>query len=99
MEKTKKPLGRPITLTPEQREQRRVENNRKRNECHKRANFAAQKKNDKNYTKPVRVHKSFNDTLAALSTKTNMSVNKLFITAVEEKYNVTLMGDVDREEK
>ena len=94
--------GRP-PLPPEEREARRVAQNQKAMERHKKNGYAAQKryraahpeKYNQNYEPKVRIPLEFKPTIESLTQKTGLSLSQLFIAAVEEKYNVVLHRDID----
>lgn len=106
----KKKRGRP-PLTDEQKEMRRIEANKKQADRHKRNGYASQKKYkeahpDKErewhkisraryYMPTLRIPKEFHANLVELSNQAGLSINQLFINAVEEKYNIVLHKSLD----
>ena len=102
MSDTPKKKGRP-PLTPEEREARRVAQNKSAMERHKKNGYAAQKKYraahpekyNQNYEPKVRIPLEFKATIESLTQETGFSITRLFISAVEEKYQVVLHRDID----
>ena len=100
MEKETKNRGRPRTLTDEERRQLK---NKRSNEQHKKSGYSSQKryrqehKNDY-YDARVIMRREFKHALDTLLAHTGMSSAKLFLSAVEEKYGVTLTPHIDEKE-
>lgn len=106
-----KKVGRP-PLSPEEREKRRIENNRRAAERFKKNGYAAQKKyralhpeqqvkahkkeREQNYQAKIRIPIECKDTLDGLVSQTGLSIARLFVSAVEEKYGVVLHRDIDK---
>ncbi|MGN1121582.1 MAG: hypothetical protein ACI4RV_04375 [Eubacteriales bacterium] len=92
-----------VPLTPEEREARRIAQNKMSVERHKRSGYAAQKKYraahpekyNQSYEAKVRVPLEFKPIIERLTKETGLSITQLFISAVEEKYQVALHRDVD----
>lgn len=97
-----KKRGRP-PLTSDEREARRAAQNKKAMERHKKNGYAAQKKYrathpekyNQNYEPKVRIPLEFKATIESLTQETGLSITRLFICAVEEKYHVVLHRDID----
>ena len=93
----KRPRGRPPLSTEEKTERQKVYTMRS-NESHKKSNYAASKKhrqlhpeNYQVYYEPkVRIPKELRPVLKNLIAQTGLSITKLFVQAVEEKYGVVL---------
>ena len=98
-----KKVGRP-PLSPEEREARRIAQNKMSVERHKRNGYAAQKKYraahpekyNQNYQPKVRIPLEFQHIIERLTQETGLSITQLFISAVEEKYNVDLHRSIDK---
>ena len=101
MSEITKGRGRPPVLTPEEREQRRIENDRKRNERHKATGYAAQRKyKTKVHEIKVIIRQEYKAIIDELVAKAGMnSPAELFLDAVSQKYSVTLVPEVDKGDK
>ncbi len=101
MENEKRSRGRPPILTPEEKEQRRIEYDKRRNERHKETGYAAQKRyKNKVHEIKVIIRQEFKATIDELVAKTGKnSPAELFLDAVAEKYNVTLTPEVDKKDE
>ena len=96
MEKESRGRGRPVTLTPEEREQRRIERGKISNEHHKKTGYASQKKyGNESHLIRIFVNEKFKTLIEELERKTGMSQPRIFLTAVEEKYGIRL-HDIDK---
>lgn len=92
-----------VPLTPEELEARRIARNKSAMERHKKNGYAAQKKYrashpekyNQNYEPKVRIPLEFKPTIESLTKETGLSITQLFISAVEEKYQVVLHRDID----
>lgn len=105
MSEIKKKRGRP-PLSPEERELRRIERNKRSSEAHKKSGYAADKRyrenNPDKISKKNRIYRNKNDSLTVtlskeyrsvidrLTNETGLSISDLFITAVEMQYDVKL---------
>ena len=104
----KRGRGRP-SLSPEEKETRRKELTKKSNDYHKSTGYAAKKKyketypdriieSDKTFREShdnlrIFLHKDFRANLNKIISESNMTITKLFLTAVEEKYGIALTKD------
>lgn len=98
--------GRP-PLPPEEREARRIAKNKRTTEWHKSTGYAAQKKykaahpehraNERGrvYEPKIRIPMELKENLEILMNETGLSITRLFVSAVEEKYGVVLHYDID----
>ena len=82
-------------MSPEERELRRKERNRRSNEAHKRSGYAAQAKYKKNNYDELSVllPKESRRLLDEIVYKENTTISSLFLNAVEEKYGIKLSKD------
>ena len=92
----KKGRGRP-PLSPEEKELRRIEYNRRSNEHHKKTGYVAQKKYKGThpevydfYQPKVNIDKQYVDVLKSLVEKNQMTISEFFVDAVEKVYGVAL---------
>ena len=113
MSETRKKRGRP-PLTPEELEARRITNNKRSVEWHRSTGYAAQKRykeshpdqrtrerareRAKTYEPKVRIPMEFKGIIESLTNDTGLSITRLFISAVEEKYNVVLHHNIDKQD-
>ena len=109
MDNQPKKRGRPATLTPEEKEARRIEKNRRDNERKKAGGWTAQKKYQTThkrhrdtssvYEVKIRVPLDKKEEFKALLEQTGLSITKLCLDAIEEKYGVVLLEPLDKSEK
>lgn len=104
-----KKRGRP-PLSPAEREARRIAKNKQTVEWHKSTGYAAQKKykeshpesraNERGrvYEPKIRIPMELKGNLESLMKETGLSITRLFVSAVEEKYGVVLHRDIDNRE-
>lgn len=94
-------------LSPEEREIRRITENKRAMERHKRNGYAAQKKYRvthperyrQNYEPKIRIPLEFKPLVENLTKSTGLSITQLFVSAVEEKYQVILHRDIENADK
>ena len=96
----KKRRGRPA-LSPEEKEQRRKERNRRDNERKKAMGYIAQKKYREKkkhitYQPKLCIPVEKKEDLFRLLEQTGLSTTQLFVGAVEEKYGVVLRKTIDK---
>ncbi|MCL2255840.1 MAG: hypothetical protein FWC11_03160 [Firmicutes bacterium] len=92
----KRGRGRP-QLTPEQKEQRRIKNNKRSSEHHKKTGYAAQKKykdahpETYNFYEPaIRIDRVFENAFIKLCENEEKSHSEIFIYAIEKVFDITL---------
>ena len=88
-----KKRGRPQSLTPDEREQRRIKQNKIINDHHKKTGYASRKKG---YEPKIRVSKDAEELLKALCAENDMTITDLFVDAVEQRYGISLRHEVDK---
>jgi len=99
----KKGRGRP-PLTAQEKEERRIANDKKRNIIHKKSGYASQKKYIKNnagkfHQIRVTIDPKYKDVLYDLVARTGMdSPSKLFLDAIEKVYGIALQ-EVDKDKE
>jgi hypothetical protein len=85
-DKSKRKRGRPPYLTDEERAERKKMWNRKRNTVYRRNGS----QRDTYYMPAVLIPKELQQALVDLAKSKNMTISRLFLTAVEEKYRIKL---------